>query len=192
MHFHEFTSFFEKFCQFCLELELVRYDCAIDIPLPREKIKMLRTGKSNYEYQYHETKEKTSGVVVKSSVTEYQGRRNHNKFCKLYDKRAESKLDYDLSRVEFTFSRDELEFKNLPQFFVYDSKIIKELDFTKLTQNDLVFVDLMRNSEDKNMYLKNLTYRFRKKIEPFLNDYCFTPNIETIKQVRDLALYFEI
>lgn len=189
MSFAAFQKFFEEFSQLCINLELVRYDCAIDIPVKRNSIKMIRSSRCNYEYLVQDKKE---GLVLNSSVTEYQGRRNKNKFTKLYDKTKESHLDYDLSRIEFTFDRNELEFKNLPQFYVYDNKIIKDINLNKLSQNELVFVDLMRNSEDKNYYLKNITYRFKKKIEPYINDATFEPNWETVKNVRDLALYFEI
>lgn len=201
MQFFEFQSFFEAFMQLCTSFDLVRYDCAIDLPIPRKQVKMIRTSRCNYEYLCQSPKDdkelnKTDkeGLLLNTSVTEYQGRRNKNKFTKLYDKTKESKLDYDLTRIEFTFDRAEVEFKNLPQFYIYDFKVISHSneDFAKLSQNDLVFVDLLRNSEDINYYLKNLTYRFRKKIEPFLNDLTFVPDYEKIKSVRDLALYFEI
>lgn len=191
MRFNQFQSFFETFMQLCMHLTLVRYDCAIDIPLPRNKVKLVRSSKCSYEYQYHENVK--DGLLLNSSVTEYQGSRNKNKFTKLYDKTKESSLDYDLTRIEFTFNRDELEFKNLPKFYVYDENVIKHsLDFTSLSNTQLVLVDLLRNSEDINYYLKSLDYRLRKKIEPYLNDATLNLDFDLIKSVRDLALYFEI
>lgn len=184
----QFTLFFNGFCERCCSFSLVRYDCAIDIPLKRSQVKLIRNFRCNYEYLVENLRE---GQVLNKSVTEYQGRRNHNKFTKLYDKTAESKLDYDLTRIEFTFDKEEVQFDNLPSFYVYDEKILQDYDFTKLSNNDLVVVDLLRNSPDINYYLKNLSYRFRKKIEPYLNDLVLKVDFDLLMSVRDLALSFE-
>lgn len=131
------------------------------------------------------------GQVLNKSVTEYQGRRNCNKFTKLYDKKAESHLDYDLTRIEFTFDRNEISFENLPQFVVYDHNVINNFDLSKISASDLVLIDLLRNSPELNYYLKNLPYKKRKKIEPYLGDLVLNINIDLIMSVRDLALSFE-
>lgn len=184
----QFEQFFFQFTELCCCFELVRYDCAIDIPLPRNKVKLIRNYHCNYEYLIESSK---AGQILNKSVTEYQGRRNCNKFTKLYDKTAESHLDYDLTRIEFTFDRKETSFENLPKFFVYDPKIINNFDFSSLTNNDIVLVDLLRNSPELNYYLKNLSRRKRKKIEPYLSDLVLQLNNDLLMSVRDLALSFE-
>jgi len=184
----QFENFFFQFTELCCSLTLVRYDCAIDIPLPRNKVKLIRNYRCNYEYLIESTK---AGQVLNKSVTEYQGRRNCNKFTKLYDKKAESHLDYDLTRIEFTFDRDETIFKNLPNFFVYDPNIINNFNFSDISASDLVLIDLLRNSPEINYYLKNLPYRKRKKIEPYLSDLVLQLDNNLLLSIRDLALSFE-
>ena len=189
---NQFVIFLNQFIEYCSSFDLVRYDCAIDIPLKRNQVKMIRNLRSNYEYLIEPDKENSKeGQILNNSVTEYQGRRNHNKFTKLYDKTAESHLDYDLTRIEFTFERKEISFENLPKFFVYDNNIINDFDYQKLTSNEMVIVDLLRNSPDINYYLKNLSYRFRKKIEPYLCDLVLKLDIDLILSVRDVALSLE-
>lgn len=149
--FNEFLNDFYKLLRSC---KLVRYDLAIDVPVSRNKIKMVRDFRCNYKYLVSFGNDATSDL--NRSKTEYQGRRSHNKFTKLYDKTKESHLDFVLSRIEFTFVRDELKFKNLPKFYVYDSLLCKDLDFSILNSSELVLIDLLRNSEDINYYLGNL------------------------------------
>lgn len=185
-----FEAFWNSFCSYCNIIELVRYDVAIDIPLPRSKVKMIRSSKCSYEYQYHDGKD---GLILNSSVTEYQGKRNSNKFTKLYDKTKESHLDYDLTRIEYTFTREEKQFKNLPKFYVYDPNQINfDLDYNSISSTQMVLIDLLRNSEDINYYLKNLPYRIKKKIEPYLCDSIFQLDLNLLKNVRDLAISFEL
>lgn len=186
-----FTKFLERFLQICLHLTLIRYDCAIDIPVARDKVKMLKNPRSNYQY-LTETKKDSSGFTLSRSITEYQGVRNNNKFTKLYDKTKESNLDYDLTRIEFTFVKEETEFKNLASFVVYDNRFINyNTDFSNLSSRDLVLIDLLRNSEDVNFHLGRLNYRLRKKIEPYLGDITLRLNSQYLLEVRKLALYFE-
>lgn len=187
-----FSKFFERFLNICLHLTLIRYDCAIDIPVSRDLVKMIKNPRCNYEY-VTTSKKDSSGFTISRSVTEYQGVRNNNKFTKLYDKKNESKLDYDLTRIEFTFERQETDFKNLASFVVYDSRFTNSnTNFVNISSRDLVLIDLLRNSEDVNFYLGRLSYRLRKKIEPYLGDITLRLNLQYILNVRDLALYFEI
>lgn len=193
MQLRLFEFFFDTFSSYCHRLELIRYDLAIDIPLPRYRVKMKRNSRCNYEYYYSEENSK-EGLLLNSSVTEYQGRRNHNKFTKLYDKTKESKLDYDLTRIEFTFDRDELEFKNLPEFYIYDIQVssLQMNSDNHLSDVQFVLVDLLRCSPDMNYYLKNLPYRIKKKIEPYLSDSIMQLDFNLVNKIRDIALRFEI
>lgn len=184
----QFQNFLYEFFELCCELELVRYDVAIDIPLPRSQVKLIRNMRANYEYVIQPLKE---GMTIGRSVTEYQGQRNHNKFTKLYDKKAESHLDYDLTRVEFTFDKRETSFENLANFFIYDTKIINEYDFSPLTSSELCLIDLLRNSPDINYYLSNLSYRKRKKLEPYLYDTTLKIDKTLLLKIRDFAISYE-
>lgn len=185
----DFIDFFNKFYDLLRSCKLVRYDLAIDIPVSRNKIKMIRNSRCNYKYLV--SKDDWVSTDLNYSKTEYQGRRNHNKFTKLYDKKAESHLPYDLSRIEITFNRNEIEYKNLPEFYLYHSSIINDLDFSILSSTELVLVDLLRNSEDIDYYLANIGYRLRKKIKPFLSDYVLKFDFDIFRKIRILALQFE-
>lgn len=104
--FLEFEEFYEHFCSFLSSATLVRYDVALDVPCKRDNVKMVKSGRCNYERLVTSR----DGLVLNSSITEYQGCRNKNKFTKLYDKTIESNLDYDLTRIEFTFDKEETSF----------------------------------------------------------------------------------
>lgn len=177
-----FNKYFERLRKLCLNMQVVRYDLAIDIPVVRSDIKMIRNLRCNYEYLNSYNSE---GTILNNSITEYQGRRNHNKFTKLYDKTKESKLNYDLTRIEFTFDRDEVEYKNLPNFYYFKD------DLNLLSCNDKVFLSLLLNSEDINYYLKSCSYRLRKKLEPYLSDYYLKFDLELFKKIREQVLLFE-
>lgn len=159
-----FDTFYKRLYNICSSIELVRYDCAIDVHISRDKIHMIRANKCNYEYMYCT---QFKGLVINGSITEYQGQRNNNKFTKLYDKTAESNLPYDLSRIEFTFDKKEVEFLNLPEFYIYDNSINRDLDFGSLSNTQIVLIDLLRNSEYVDYYIKQLDYRVREKLKPF-------------------------
>lgn len=178
-----FNKFYEWFCKYLYSLTCVRYDLAVDIPVSREKVKLIRNSLCNY---------RRIESVIDGSITEYQGCRSHNKYTKLYDKSKESKLDYDLTRLEYTFNIEEQEYSNLPSIYIYSKLIAPELDFSQLTSNDIVLIDLLRNSEDINFYLTILGYKKKKKIEPFLHDLDYTLDLELAKKIREEVLLFEI
>lgn len=182
-----FIDFFNEFRSMCYSLTLVRYDLAIDIGLPRNRVKLLRDYRCNYEYEIIDS----GGSVLNRSVTEYQGRRNHNKFTKLYDKTKESHLDYNLTRIEFTFNRDEVLFQNLPRFVVYDDISFPDVDFSRYSCNDLVLVDLLRNSPESCYYLKSLSYRKRRKIKLLIGDYDLKIDFNLVLKLRNFALSYE-
>lgn len=77
-----------------VKLELVRWDFAVDYPIERESVILLRD-KRKY------------GVQLSESLTEYAGRRNAGGFVKVYDKAAERRADGEavegpITRVEVT------------------------------------------------------------------------------------------
>lgn len=52
----QFEFFLHQFCDCCYSMELVRYDCAIDIPISRNKVKLIRNYRCNYEYLIENSK----------------------------------------------------------------------------------------------------------------------------------------
>lgn len=182
-----FYDFYCSLFAYLQELSLVRFDVAIDIPINRKYCKLKRNYRCNYDFEIVESK---IGDNLNRSLTEYQGRRNNNKFTKLYDKKAESHLDYDLTRLEYTFTADEKDFDSLAEVHIYDEQIVKDLQLDIYSSTDFVLADLLRNSPDMQFYLKTLDYRKRKKLLPLLDDYYFSPKKENIKRVKEIALEF--
>lgn len=56
----QFEKFLFEFTELCFCFELVRYDVAIDIPLSRNKVKMVRNYRCNYEYLIDSNKARRS------------------------------------------------------------------------------------------------------------------------------------
>lgn len=176
-NFKTFIYFFDSFKSLCSQFVVKRYDLAIDIPIKRDLIKMISSSKCIY-HSYIE------GKNYNSSLTEYQGRRNHNKFTKLYDKTKESNLNYDLTRIEFTFDREEVNFLNLPNF------IILNINNYYLTKREEVFLQLLITN-DVNFYLKKLNYRQRKNIKDKLKYYYIKFDLHNFNIIRNYVTGFE-
>ena len=66
---------------------LRKYDFAIDIKCKKEDVQIIGSRKEKGLYK----------------GTRYYGQRNKDGYCKIYDKKEESDLGYDLTRVEHTF-----------------------------------------------------------------------------------------
>ena len=93
-----------------VELEPVRYDLAIDFPVARDTVRMVKDGRK-YE------------CCISDSMTEYLGQRNKPGRVKVYDKAAESGLSEPLTRVELTtdatWSAGQV-LEQLPMVFSYE------------------------------------------------------------------------
>lgn len=140
------TFFLECISQYIVSVEnakfrLVRFDLAIDIPIPREFVVLVRKGKR----EYHK--------IIGSSLTEYVGKRNSGGFTKVYDKGYESELEYDLTRIEVTC--DDLSMFKLPDVCILSSI---DDDLTDLNSTDKVIVKLLRNlsSDEQQQALKEM------------------------------------
>ena len=133
--------------------QLIRYDLAVDIPLPREQVLLLKEGKRRYQR------------VLDTSLTEYIGRRNSNGFVKVYDKTAESNLDYALTRVEITC--DSMDCIRFPRVVLLED--IEE-DMSILNDTDKVLINLFRrlDVDEQQHYLRKLGRGKRQKLEPFI------------------------
>lgn len=160
--------------------DLVRYDMAIDIPIPRSQVCLVREGRRIYKCV----------IGDEGSTTEYLGVHNTSGFTKLYDKTAESKLEEDLTRLELTLEK-RADLENLfPKVLVTDYQISLDLD-NQLSQNELVFVSAINTLPNKQWYVSQLTYRMRKKLEPYLADRVLTLNNRLAQEIKMLALSFE-
>lgn len=147
----------------CIGWEVSRWDLAIDIPTDRMSV-ILGKDQRKYELTFKNKEDKT----------EYLGCRNEVGRVKVYNKTAESKLDYTLTRCEMTLPN--YDDKN---FFMKLDAIIPEVwiagtdtgvDLTGLSDTQALLVELIRQQENPTIWLKRLEYRQRKKIEPYVFD----------------------
>lgn len=174
-----FNEFWDVFKGFTVTRDLVRYDLAIDVPMRRGQVKLKKDGKHAYELY-----EKNDGI------TEYQGIRSHDGFVKVYDKTKESELDYDLTRIEITLDKNTDINKVFPKVLMYDDQVSMNFD-SELTANEKVIVSMLRNIDEPMFYYKQLSYRFRKKIEPYLADKVLSVDKKAFYEIRTLALSYE-
>ena len=84
-----FVNFYKRFVSRSDRIALDRFDLAVDIPDRRNLFQLV---KDRRKYEFH-----SSGAL-----TEYLGRKNRPGRVKLYDKAAESGLEYPLTRLEMT------------------------------------------------------------------------------------------
>lgn len=154
-----FENFFAMLKIRCKTITISRWDMAVDIPVNRNRVKLHKDNRK-YERQEH------------GAVTEYLGTRNESGRFKLYDKKSESKLAYDLTRAELTV-KGYLCFADLQRLFpkIDFFKEQYEMDMLlKLSQNDLVLLKLLLASPDFDMYFNQLSRRKRERLEPYLFD----------------------
>lgn len=183
-----FDKVFNKLRDYLISMNVVRYDLAIDIPVTRY---LTRLVKDNRTYWY---------LCGRLSETEYLGTRNKPGFVKLYDKKKESGLDYELTRLEITCELStafentkgitDISKINFPEVIVLYEQ--EGLVFDELSSTDKVLVQLLKTVDNPNAYLRQLKYEKRKKIEPYLCERTIQLNMaacaEIVKQVRNYQM----
>lgn len=144
----------------CTTYTVTRWDLAIDIPYNRERVHMVRD-KRKFEMS----------LTSYENRTEYLGQRNNPGRVKLYNKTAESNLNYALTRLEVTMGDLEgfyADFERyMPEVWT-DSAQFELVDYTGLSQTQSLLAELLRDSPTPEYYLKRLPYRMRKKLEPYI------------------------
>lgn len=156
--------------------DLVRYDLSIDIPYSRSFCN-LKKNKKMYS------------LLLDTSKTEYLGKRNKEGFVKLYDKKAESSLDYDLTRLEITLKDFSNYDNHIPSVYVLSEQRDLFLDAT-LNCTDKVLIQLLRDSDNFNYYYNSLGRKIRKKIEPYVADKVLSFDKIAIYSVYQVAKSF--
>lgn len=146
-----FTNIWIRLIDATLSVDVVRYDLAIDIPYPRYLVKLQ---KDNRNYTF---------LSAKGADTEYLGQRNNVGYIKVYDKKKEADLNYDVTRIEITANLDGI---NFPDIKIMPMQ--EKLDFGHLSKTDKVLIQLLKQVDNPMMYLKQLTYRERKKILDYI------------------------
>lgn len=146
----------------CLvDLEVVRCDLAIDVPVPRLFANLIKDNR-NYEYLDYN----------KNGITEYLGSRNTTNFVKLYDKEKESGLDSPLTRLEYTCKPSIIEFRKIQaKVLVEKGQFELELsEYDNLLKSQIAMIKVLQGLpvHSRIKALKNFTYRVRKKISPYV------------------------
>lgn len=149
-----FTEFFLEFKNKTVTRDISRWDLAIDVPIDRSRCILV---KDMRKYQ----------CILDKSKTEYLGCRSSGGYVKLYDKKAESNLDYDLTRLEITIKPKTDINRVFPTVMIMASQLNLDLE-QKLGKTDSVLLQLLRSCDNMNYFLKQLTYRECKKLEPYL------------------------
>lgn len=154
--------------------EIGRWDLAVDLPVERSLVHLLKDGKKEYKYV----------IGSDSSVSEYCGKRNTAGFTKVYDKTRESKLDYDCTRIEVTFEADNI---ILPT--VYLKEFQNSLDFDELTETDFVIVEMIKRLEQNEQYywFSKLGRKKQEKLKKYVfsEDNLFEFNLGSISKILD-------
>lgn len=134
--------------------DLIRWDLAVDVPIDKHYVRLLKTGKRKY-----------TRIEDKGSVTEYLGKHNTNGFVKVYDKTKESNLYYDLTRIEIT--NDSL-IPVLPDVHILQHQTSLDFDF-ELNSTDKVLVELIkRQDEEADYWLRQLGRNKMNKLKPYV------------------------
>ena len=169
-----FDTFIMMLERYTSKRKVSRFDLAIDIPVPRY---LVRIHKDQRNYQY---------IKSQSSETEYLGRRNSAGFVKLYDKKAESKLDYDLTRLEITANLEEM---NFPTINI--TPLQERLEFGQISTTDKVLIRLLKEVNNPAIFLQDLKYEKRKKIEPYLCESTVQLNKEAYRKILKQVVSYQ-
>lgn len=135
--------------------EVKRFDLAIDIPVERSNVVLLKKGNRLYNR------------MVSDSITEYLGSRGSHGACKLYDKQKEANLDFPLTRLEITFT--DLETFQFPDVYIFED-FENDADMDALNSTDKVIVRLLRNlpTSEQEHYFRQLGRCKKKKLDEYI------------------------
>lgn len=174
MHNKLFRRILDELFSITFSRQVSRYDIAVDIPLPKYLVKLEKDGRS---YQY---------IKGKRSESEYLGVRNKSGFVKLYDKTAESDLNYDLTRIEITADLGTVKFP-----CVKIKRLQQNLLLDDLSSTERVLVQLLELADNKDVYLNQLNYRKRKKIKEYLGEDTLKFDKSACYEIRKQALQYQ-
>lgn len=150
-------------------IEILRYDLACDIPVVRSSVHMIKDNR-------HAKLEMPSSD--RDTWTEYLGKHNHSGFCKVYNKKIESNLDYTLTRFEITSEHVSYNdfIKQVPTVVVKGN--LSLMPYVNLKGTDLVLYELLKDSDSMDSFFKRLGRDKQKKLKEYLyndtEDYSIT------------------
>lgn len=135
------------------------WDLAVDIPVSRSSLHLLRDDKRRYTQIFNSSED----------LTEYLGVRHSHGFVKLYNKTIESCLDCVCTRFEITFNAtaSALCIPKVPKLYYLGDKQITMNYLSELSQNQRVFFELLLLHPD---YINMLDKKGKSKYKRLLLD----------------------
>lgn len=156
------TPFLEYIKLNCNIIDVVRYDIAFDIPLPRELFNLVKDRRKYKKIYSLELNNKDL-----SDFTEYLGQRQNNGYVKLYNKSIESNLDKPLTRLEITL--DKLDYTNLiKEMPILNIFKYNNLSISNLNDTERVLLSLLLQNDNCTQYLYALGRKTKEKLLPYI------------------------
>lgn len=164
-----FWKDFEKLKSNVSILEVKRFDLAIDIPVMRDRIMVIK-GNQLYNCYMHSRQNKT----------EYLGRRNKVGFVKIYNKQIQKELDDPLTRVEITSSIDEI-------------KVPRIVDLTGIKRKDNAVLTAVLTNDIPSLALANFSPYYQGKIRSMLERHIVNFDADCLGKIKSKAeKYIEV
>lgn len=150
-----------------LRFEPLRFDLAIDFPVARDKVHLVKDKRLYEEYSYST-----------SNRTQYLGVRNNHGRIKIYNKALEQKLDIDLTRLEVTLDYENCNVEEvnrlIPCMYLLDSF---QFDLDMNGTDKVIMVAILSDFS----LLNDLSRRKRAKILEYLNPCVLNYKIDVVK-----------
>ena len=175
----EFWPFLKRLGRYVRSAEVVRYDLAYDVAVPRA---LVRVRKDRRAYE----------VITGQSITEYLGQRNANGRLKVYDKAAESRLPGDLTRIELTcagsWGAEEVAAK-MGNAFLFGDADGGDGETKQVVQVLSAVLGFMAvNGGEVESYLSSLDRRTRSKVRDLMAGTQLLPRVEEMAKAVELAI----
>lgn len=148
------------------DISLKEFDIAIDFPLERDLFSMSTNNGRKYSLIYNSNQDKT----------EYSGTRHTNGFTKVYNKTLESKLDIDITRIEFTFT--DINYSSaivgLPDIFITDYKQLMLDGVGELNDTERFILHTLIDYPER---INELGRKMKNKMKNILDSYVYSYSI---------------
>ncbi len=157
----ELTNLFNYMSTLGISLDLVSYDIAVDIPIAKNYISLIKDSRVYKKFVYD-----SAGI----NCTEYLGTSAYAGRVKLYNKTIESRLLTNVTRLELTtrFLDFVVVARQLPKLMVCGfSDFIEPL---KLSKTDYVLLELLWQSNDPSYYFRRLGKDKQKTLLPYVSN----------------------
>ena len=155
-----FLKIYTSLLRLSRNVEIKRFDLAVDYPLPRSSCFLVKDGRTYSEY--------TNSIEDR---TQNLGQRSHHGFVKLYNKQIESKLPIPFTRLELTIDYKQRLFSDVEKIFpkVYIVESFQmQIENMKLTDTDrFILITCLENPSS----IKMLGRGKQKKIESIMQKY---------------------